>query len=427
MVIKLNLTKRIARLSLAIGAVAGCSLLVVIIVSRFVIGTLADDRLAVTREMLQVPVEYFPGSARLNARLAAAELSEGDRDLARAEFYAQRAVNLSPYDYRFRLTLASIKEALGDRSAAEESLESARSLAPNYWSVHYRLGNLLVRVGKLPQSLEEFRVAVIANPELLPGTLDLVWRASRGDVNAVQTVTGSDPKAKLTLAQFLLTMSRPVEAANVFSSIDRSDRIASPQTSSAFLNSLIAAGKLETARDLWIDLAGSDRQSALIWNGGFEADIEKNFAQFEWSFGRTEYARLAIDATVARTGSRSLRIEFAGRDTTQLDNEIRQLVPLRPGVQYRLECYAKTSGLETPEGPRVVVTDGVSASWIAASEPVAQGSNDWQHLSVDFVTPGNANGGAAGIFVSIKRKPKFSYDEPTRGTIWFDDFSMRER
>jgi tetratricopeptide (TPR) repeat protein len=426
MVIRLNLTTLISRLALALGAIAGCLLLVVIIISRFVIGTLSDDRLAVTRDMLQVPVEYFPGSARLNARLAAAELSEGDRDLAKAESCAQRAVNLSPHDYRFRLTLASIKEAGGDRTAAEDSLESALSLAPNYWSVHYRLGNLLFREGKLTQSLEHFRIAINANAELLPGTLDLLWRASRGDVNAVQTAVGSDPKANLSLAQFLLKMSRPVEAVSVFSSIDRSDRMASSQASSAFLNSLIAAGKLEAARSLWIDFAGTDNKSALIWNGGFESDISKDFTQFQWSFDRSEYARFAIDPAVAHTGSRSLRIEFIGRDTTQLDNQIRQLVPLRPGAQYRLEFYARSSGLETPEGPRVVVTDNVS-KWIAASEPVAQGSNDWRHQTVDFVAPENANGGAAGIFVSIKRKPKFSYDEPTRGTIWFDDFSITER
>lgn len=416
-----------ARLALALVALAGCSLLFLIIISRFVIGTLSDDRVAVTRDMLQVPVEYFPGSPRLNARLAAAELSEGDRDLAKAESCAQRAVNLSPYDYRFRLTLASIKEAGGDRSAAEASLESAISLAPNYWSVHYRMGNLLLREGKLTQSLDPFRTAVTTNSELLPGTLDLLWRASRGDVNALETAAGSHPKAKLILAQFLLSVSRPVEAAGVFSSLDRQDRIALSQESSAFLNSLIAGGKLETARALWIDLAGADKQSGLIGNGGFESEIAKDFTQFEWSFGRTEYARFVIDSAVAHSGSRSLRIEFAGRDTTQLDNEIRQLVPLRPGAHYRLEFYARSSGLETPEGPRVVVTDNVSSKWIAASEPVAKGSKDWQQLSVDFVAPENANGGATGVFVSIKRKPRFSYDEPTRGTVWFDDFSMIER
>jgi hypothetical protein len=427
MVLELKLTKLTARLALAAVAIAGCALLVAIIVSRFVIGTLADDRVAVTRDTLQVPVEYFPGSARLNARLAAAELSESDRDLVSAESCAQRAVNLSPYDYRFRLILASVKEAGGDRSAAEASLESALSLAPGYWDVHYRLANLLVREGKLTQSLSEFKIAITANRELLAGTLDLVWRASREDVSAVQAITGSDPKAKLLLAQFLLKASRPVEAASVFSSIDRSERISAAQESSQFLNSLIAAGKLEAARDLWSDLAGNERPSTLIWNGGFESDIARAFVQFEWSFGRTEYARLAIDQSVARTGARSLRIEFTGRDTTQLDNEIKQLVPLRPGVRYSLECYAKTNGLETPEGPRVVVSDSASSRWIAASEPVAQGSSDWQRLTFDFVAPESENNGAIGVFVSIKRKPKFSYDEPTRGTVWIDDFSIRER
>jgi tetratricopeptide (TPR) repeat protein len=427
MVLELNLNKLRGRLALAILALAGSSLLVVIIISMFVIGTLSDDRLLVTRDTLQVPVGYLPNSARLNARLASAELSESDRDLANAKAHARRAVDLSPHDYRFRITLASIEEAEGDRSAAEASLEAARALAPNYWNVHYRLGNLLVREGKLAQSLDEFRIAAAANSALLPGTLDLLWRASRGDVNAVQTTAGTSPKARLTLAQFLLKVSRSAEAESVFGSIDRAGRLASSTESSAFLNALIATGELGPARDFWSDLAGADRQSTLVWNGGFELDLLKNFPQFDWSFGRSEYARFAIDTAVAHSGSRSLRIEFAGRDTTQLDNEIKQLVPVRPGARYTLECYAKTSELETPEGPRVVVANSASSAWIAASEPVAHGSGDWQRLAIDFVAPQSASGPTSAVFVSIKRKPKFSYDEPTRGTVWFDDFSLKEQ
>jgi hypothetical protein len=426
MVLKLNLTKLFARLALAALALAGCSFLVVIIVSRFVIGTLADDRIAVTRDTLQVPVEYFPGSARLNARLADAELAESDRNLATAESCAQRAVNLSPYDYRFRFILASVQEASGDRSAAEASLKTALELAPRYWDPHYRLANLLLREGKVTQALEEFRFAVTAKHDLLAGTFDLVWRATREDVSAIRAVTGSDPNANLALAQFLLKVSRPVEAASVFNSIDRAERIAAARESSQFLDSLIAVGKLEAARNLWSDLAGGNRQATLIWNGGFESDIAKDFIQFDWSFGKSDYARLAVDQSVTHTGARSLRIEFIGRDTTQLDNEIKQLVPLRPGVRYRLECYVKTNGLETPEGPRIVVTDIASSRWIAASEPVARGSNDWRLLTLDFLAPESANG-VVGVLVSIKRKPKFSYDEPTRGTVWIDDFSMIER
>ena len=427
MILKLNLKKLTARLAFAAGALAALVLLGMVIISRFVIGTLSDYRVPVTRDMLQEPLTYFPNSAGLNARLASAELSESDRDLASAKAHALRAVNLSPYEHRFLMTLGAVEEASGDRKAAEAALEAARKLAPNNWTVHYRLGNLLIREGKVSESLERLRVAVAANQTLLPGTLDLVWRASGGDVSAVETVAGSSPKARLALARFLLKMSRPAEAVNVFGSIDRGDRLASSSESAAFLNSLIAAGNVSTARALWSEMSGGDRQSSLVWNGGFEAEVLKDFAQFDWSFGRSEYARFALDSAVARTGTRSLRIEFVGLDTTKLDNEIRQLITVRAGARYSLECYVKTSGFESPEGPRVVVTSASSADWIAASAPVSQGANDWQRLSIDFVAPQSTSGQTPAIYISIKRKPKFSYDEPTRGTVWFDDFQLKEQ
>jgi len=417
---ELNLTKPGARVLLGLLTVAACALLALLIVSRFVIGTLADRRLQVTRGTLKVPVEYLPGSARLNARLAAAEFSEGDRDLASAKVYAERAVKLSPFDHRVWLTMASIEEATGDRRAAEEALRTASELAPNYWSVHYRLGNLLVREGKVTESLEEFRKAIAANVTLTPGALDLVWQASRENVNAVRSVCEDNPKAKLALAQFLLVKSKPVEAAEVFNSIDRASLVSAATDSSAFLNGLIAAGKLETARDLWSDLVGVDRGASLIWNGGFESDIQRSFSQFDWSFNRSEYARLSIDPASPHSGSHSLKIEFVGRDTTSLDNEIRQLVAVTPGARYVLECYFRTEGFEGPEGPRIVVTDDAS-TWIAASEPVPAGSSDWRRLSLEFVAPQKG-----AVVISIKRKPKFSYDEPTLGTVWFDDFSMKQ-
>ena len=418
--IELNLTKSGARVLLALLTIAACALLALLIVSRFVIGTLADRRLQVTRAMLKIPVEYLPGSARLNARLAAAEFSEGDRDLASAKLYAERAVNLSPFDHRVWLTLASIEEAAGDRRAAEEALRTATELAPNYWSVHYRLGNLLVRERKLAESLEEFRKAIAANDTLTTGALDLVWQASRENVDAVRSVCEKNPRANLTLAQFLLGKSKPVEAADVFNSIDRGLRLSAATDSSNFLNGLIAAGKMETARDLWGDLVGVDRGTALIWNGGFESDIQRSFSQFDWSFNRSEYAVLSIDPASPHSGSYSLKIEFAGRDTTRLDNEVKQLVAVTPGARYVLECYFKTEDLDAPEGPRVVVTDD-SSTWVAASEPVPAGSSDWRRLSLEFVAPQKG-----AVVISIKRRPRFSYDEPTRGTVWFDDFSMKQ-
>lgn len=424
MVIEFNLKNMAAKLLVVALALAAFALLVALIVSRFIVGTLSDDHFVYGRETLATPLEYFPNSARLNAKLAEAELLESDRDLARAEQLAHRAISLSPFNYRYQLTLASIKEAQGDRATAENALRAALVLAPNDRNVHWRLANVLLRQGKLAASVDEFRIVVDADLHFLPMTLDLVWRASRGSVEAIEAVAGNDAKARLPLAQFLVRQSKFAEAANVFRSIDRNARLASME-SAGLLNSLIAADNLALARDLWASLIAADGNPAqLVWNGGFESDILKNFSQFDWTLGRSEYARLTIDTSRPHSGARSLKIEFLGRDTTELKDEFRQLAIVRPGTRYRVECYVKSENLVTPDGPRLVVTDKGS-TWIAQSDPVAAGSNDWRQLSVEFVAPKVADASSA-VYISIKRKSKYGYDEPTRGAIWLDDFTMVE-
>jgi len=431
MVLKLSLSKVAARAALAIVAIAVCGGLVPVIFYQFVIGTLADERLLVSRNLLQIPVERFPSSSRLNARFAQNEIVEADRDLERAEFHAQRAVNLSPYDYRLRLTLASAKEAKGDRAGAEDSLNKALALAPSNGDVHWRMANLLVREGKLAESLEHFKVAVAYDGELLGTTLDLVFRASGGSVEALTGLVGDDQHAKLKVARFLLQQSRVTEAVSVLGSVDRNARLSSPD-SPVFLNALIAAGQFEVAHGLWSSFVGAETpgtptQETSIWNGGFESDILKDFAQFDWSLLPNEFARLSIDGTVAHGGTRSLKIAFAGRDTTNLDNAIKQLVVVKPGATYKVECYVRTGDLVTSDGPKVTVTDGGSNVLIAESDPISPGSSDWRPVSVSFVAPAGKAGGSAAVYVSIRRKPKYSFDEPTKGSVWFDDFAIKKQ
>ena len=424
MTVNLKLDSRAARLAVLLLALVLGVLAARLVFSRFVIGTLADERFSLGRDWLLAGLSYQPDSPRLNARLAEAELFDSEPDLDRADSHAARAVDLSPNDYRWRLILALVKEARGDRVAAEAALREALRLAPNDREVHWRLANVLLRENKLAESIDEFRIAVEKNIEMLPASLDLIWRASRGNVEAVETVAGTAARPRIQLAQFLVKQSRLTEAATVFRGVDRNTRLASIE-SAAVLNSLIAAGNLTIAHDLWISLVGDGSAGGpLLYNGGFESDILKNFSQFDWTFGRSEYARLSIDRSVAHSGSRSIKIEFAGRDTTELRDEIRQLVTVRPGARYRIECYIKTDQLVTPEGPRVVVSDKAGA-WIAASEPAAGGSNDWKQIALEFVAPAAPETGSA-VSVSVKRKPKFAYDDPTKGTVWLDDFKMTQ-
>jgi tetratricopeptide (TPR) repeat protein len=423
MVLRINIDKLWARLALAFVAAACAALLVYEAGSDFLLGALTDTRVRIGRDTLAFWAASFPNSAALNARLARAEMRESNRDLGRAEAFAARAIELSPYDFNNRVILASIKEAQGDRQAAEAELRAASELAPGNTDVRWRLANVLIRGGKPAESLAEFRLAAAANLSLLPATFDLVWRVSGGNLSAMEAVTTDDPKARLALAGFLLKETRAAEAVEVFGKLDRQSRQSAE--GAHFLNALITAKQYETARALWMTIASdSAADSGAVSNGGFESAILKDFAQFDWAISRSEYARISIDTATAHGGAKSLRVDFIGRDTTRLDGEIKQLVLLRPGARYQLECFVKTQDLTTPEGPRIVMT-GVSSNWEAASDAIAAAS-DWQRVAINFETPKTSEA-VTPAYIAVRRKPRFSYDDPTRGSVWFDDFTLRQQ
>lgn len=88
-----------------------------------------------------------------------------------------------------------------------------------------------------------------------------------------------------------------------------------------------------------------------------------------------------------------------------------------------LSCYVKAETLVTPEGPQVVVTTQDSATPIATSAVLEAGTFEWRPLAVEFTAPQNAK----ALIVSIKQTPRFSYVDPTRGTVWFDDCVLTEQ
>jgi tetratricopeptide (TPR) repeat protein len=420
MKLHLDLQRLPVRLLFLAITLAFCGWLMLLVVNHFITGTLADERIPVERERLASTLANYPDSARLNARYAQAEMLNINRNLEKLTLHAQRAVNLSPYNYRYRLSLASALEMKGDRAAAEKTLERAIQLAPANPETHWQMANVRLRQGKLAEALPEFKIAASGRRNFLPATLDLIWRVSGGKSEALEAVTGDDTPSKVALANFLIRQSRPAEAVKIFSRIDRQERLALPE-SGALISSFIDKGSLAMARELWLNLVGGEAQTGLLWNGGFEADLIKNFNQFDWNFTRSEYAALSVDTNVARNGGRSLKIDFVGRDTSRLDNEIRQTIILEPGQKYRLECFVKTDKFSTPKGPKVVLSEVKTHVVVASSAPIASGTSDWQRISLDFVAPPQS---VNGLTLTIKRIPEFSYDEPTRGSIWFDDFNI---
>lgn len=428
MTITFELRSPVSRLATIVAVMCGCAIFISLSAARFVISVITDPEARAETAIIEGAANYFPNSAWAQARMASRLIESGvdvsedhERIAERAVYYSTRAVALAPHNYEFRMLLAAAKELSGDLAEAEVELRAALKQAPHLVNVHWRLGNLLLRQEKLDEAGAEFRLASEADPELLTPTLNLLWQASDGKIETLNAAVGAAPEQQLALAQFLVEREKFEVAVKIANSLDRRAALNLPE-SGKLLDSLISAGRIDLASELWRNLSGAESQS-LMRNEGFETPIRSNLAQFDWNLSQSKYAKIGITTATARTGQRSLKISYNGIDTTTLDNEIRQLVKARPGARYTLTCYVKAERLVTPGGPQVVVTSQGSSTPIAASAAIEAGSYDWRILTTDFVAPPNAH----AVVIAIKQTPQFSYVDPTSGTVWFDDFVLAER
>jgi tetratricopeptide (TPR) repeat protein len=426
--ITVELPNPVSRLVTIVAVMCGGAAFISLSAARFITSVITDPEARAETAIIEGAANYFPNSAWAQARMASRLIESGvdisenyERTSERAVNYAARAVALAPHNYEFRILLAAAKELRGDLAGAEAELRAAFKLAPHLVTVHWRLANLLLREEKLEQAGAEFRLANEADPELLTPTLNLLWQASDGKVETLSAAVGADPESQMALAQFLVSHEQFEEGVKIANSLDRRSILSLPE-SGKLLDSLISAGQISLASELWRDFFGAEDQS-LMWNESFERPIRSNFAQFDWNLIQSKYAKIGVTTATARTGQRSLKISYNGVDTTTLNNEVRQLVKARPGARYTLACYVKAERLLTPGGPQVVVTTQDSATPIAASAAIEAGSYDWRLLTMDFVAPSNAH----ALIIAVKQTPQFSYVDPTSGTLWFDDFVLTER
>lgn len=393
---------------------------------HFLIRNIADPRISMSQNALAAAAMRQPESGRILFRLAGTEMEKSASDpqrLVNVQAVALKAASLSPWDYRNWRALGAAQDSDGKLEEAVWAMRIASRLAPNNSEVNWMLANMLIRQGNRMEALQAFRTATQYSNDLLPSAMEVVWQAFDNDLSVLSSLVSKDASSQMMMAQFLLEQSQLDEAINVYRGINAEAKLNS-QSAAAFLSQLIKAGRSSDARWLWMELVASSGrggiQDAMIWNGGFESSAPKNFGHFDWAIRPSDYARIGFDRNIFRSGQRSLRLNFIGRDTTKLMGDIQLMVILNANKKYRLECFAKSANLVTPEGPRIALQS--EKGILAISEPVAAGTTDWQHLVVEFTAPVES----VTAQVSIIKIPRFEYEEPTKGSVWFDDFKLTE-
>jgi hypothetical protein len=347
-------------------------------------------------------------------------------DLQAAIVEYQRAVSLSPHDFRLWTDLGRALEQSGDIAASEKALRRGVELAPYYAWPRWHLGNFLLRRGRYDEGLAELRQVAEADPTKRGTVFDLAWMIYGGDIKAIRSALGDSPSVQVDFIGYLLGRGRLDDALQIWQGLNGEQKKGYAEAGKTLVNNLITAKRFRAALSFSRELADGKAAPEVgkISNGSFETAVAQDGAGlFDWHVpaSATQAARAALDPANAQAGSLSLRINFNAPGA--LDLNITQLVALDPSASYRLTFYVRANALKSAATLVVRILNAADGKLIAESQAVAPGKSDWQQVAVDFKMPADVD----AITLSISRAPCVAEGAvcPIFGTVWYDDFNLQ--
>ena len=357
--------------------------------------------------------------------LAQKELPPDQISLVIAEY--EKAVSLSPNDYRFWMDFGSALEQAGEFDKAEKALREAVKLAPSYAYPHWYLGNLLLRTDRYTEGFAELQRASEANGEFQSQLFNLAWQVNKDDFESLKAAVGNTPAMRAAFSKYLIERGRYDDGLRLWNTLTATEKKESRFAADPVIGSLIKNQRYHQAMEIWNEVAPGpayDAELGHILDGGFENNLAHGpGAVFGWQVQSNSQVQIGIDAGQGHTGSRSLRVYFQVRSHIDTIN-VSQLVPVKPNTEYDLECYLKTERLESAETPLVAIFNAADESSLAASSAAPSGNTNWQRISLSFKTDAKTE---AVRVKMLRNSCSNSPVCPIFGTVWYDDFDLKPR
>jgi tetratricopeptide (TPR) repeat protein len=340
----------------------------------------------------------------------------------------EKAVSLSPNDYRFWMTLGTAQEQVGNPAQAELALKRAVALAPAYAYPRWYLGNLYLRNGRYDEAFAELRLASQADVELSPQLFNLVWEIYKDDPEALKKAVGPSAEARAYFALYLVGRQRVDEGLAFWNALSSEERRVNKDPGEKMMANLIAQQRYHDALQVWNDVMSEKFQMQIdqIFDGSFEEPVA--YAPdtiFGWYVKGAAQMHIGIDPNKSHNGQRSLRLVFQVR-TNIKDINASQLVAVMPNKEYEFEYYIATDKLETGSAPQIQILDANTGATLNLSAMAPSGTNDWQRINFNFKTSDKTQ----AIMLKIVRVT-CSDDEtpicPIFGSVWYDDFTLKRR
>ena len=340
----------------------------------------------------------------------------------------EKAVSLSPNDYRFWMSLGTAHEQAGDPAKAELALRHAVALAPAYSYPHWFLGNLLLRNGRYDEAFAELRAAAEADSELRPQQFHLVWEIYSSDSEALKNAVGPSSGARAAFALYLLSQKHYDEGLRLWNSLSSEEKRANKETGDAIVASLKNDRRFHDALNVWNDLAPDKYrgETGRVFDGSFEELVSYGPELVSgWQVKSAPQMQIGIDPNKSHSGVRSLKLVFQVRSNLETIN-VAQLVAVLPHTEYDVECYVSTEKLETGSAPQVQIVDAGDGAVLTSSAMAPGGTNDWSRIGLSFKTGEKTE----AVILKIVRVSCSNEETPTCpifGSVWYDDFSFKRR
>jgi len=379
-------------------------------------------------ETAQMAVNLAPNDPLPHWRLgnlALKELPPDQISLVVTEY--EKAVSLSPHDYRLWMEFGGALEQAGDFDKAEKALREAVKLAPSYAYPRWYLGNLLLRTDRYAEGFGELQRASEENEQFQSQLFNLAWQLNKNDFNALRAAVGNSPEIRASFSEYLVERGRYDDGLGLWNTLTETEKRESRFAADPIISSLISAAHFNQAMEIWNEVAPGPAykaESGHVLDGGFENNLAHGSgAVFGWQVQSNSQVQIGIDAGQGHSGGRSLRVFFQVRSHIDTIN-VSQLVPVKPNTEYELECYVKTERVESAETPVVLVVNAADDAVLVGSPGAPSGSTGWQRVSLPFKT------GEATEAVKVKMVRNSCPDSPVCpifGTVWYDDFDLKPR
>lgn len=345
-------------------------------------------------------------------------------DLPLAISYYRLATSINPGSASYWMDLASAYESAGDTEQAEQAFRKAREAYPISAEAAWRLGNFLLRQGRMPEAFQHIHDAVVTDPKFTALAVSRCWRSTQDIGQILTQVLPDEADANWGAIQFFVQAREPFPAMAVWERI--AAHPSSFPVSEAFplLDMLVETRHADDARSVWIQAlswagirADAGLNGALVWNGGFEQEFLNG--GFDWRVSAVEGAQMGWDEQIAHSGRRSLRVDFEGTANVDFQN-LWQYVFVQPGTRYRLSAFFRSEDLSTDSGMRFEIHDVSNPGAPLHFTPNVSGTKSWAEETAEFTTPPDTK----ILQITLRRTRSEKLGNKIRGTAWVDDVAL---